>query len=402
VASTIPHPQRAQVPGAARLSAKAATFTESVIREMTRLAAAHGAVNLAQGFPDFACPVELKEAAKAAIDADDNQYAITWGAPAFRAAIAAKVARAYPGWDVDPDAEICVTCGATEAMIATMLGLVDPGDEVILFEPFYENYGPDAILSGAVPRLVKLRTPDWSFDEAELRAAFSDRTRAVVINSPHNPTGKMFSRAELDVIAELCQRYDALVITDEIYEHIHYLGPGGHVPPATVPGLADRTVTVNALSKTYAVTGWRVGWTIAPAALTAGIRKVHDFLTVGAAAPLQAAGRAAMNLPASYYTDLAAAYQTRRDLLCDALAEVGFGVSRPSGAYYVMCDTSALDPAGDDVAFARRLVSEVGVAAVPGSSFFADPADGRHIIRFAFPKREETLREAASRLQKLT
>jgi len=235
VASTIPHPQRAQVPGAARLSAKAATFTESVIREMTRLAAAHGAVNLAQGFPDFACPVELKEAAKAAIDADDNQYAITWGAPAFRAAIAAKVARAYPGWDVDPDAEICVTCGATEAMIATMLGLVDPGDEVILFEPFYENYGPDAILSGAVPRLVKLRTPDWSFDEAELRAAFSDRTRAVVINSPHNPTGKMFSRAELDVIAELCQRYDALVITDEIYEHIHYLGPGGHVPRRPCP-----------------------------------------------------------------------------------------------------------------------------------------------------------------------
>jgi aminotransferase len=386
---------------AARVSAKAATFTESVIRDMTRLAVAHAAVNLAQGFPDFSCPAELKQAAKAAIDADDNQYAITWGAPAFRAAIAAKVARAYPGWVVAPDTEICVTCGATEAMIATMLGLVDPGDEVILFEPFYENYGPDAILSGAMPRLVRLRAPDWTFDEAELRAAFNDRTRAIVINTPHNPTGKMFSREELDLVAELAQRYDALVITDEIYEHIHYRGPAGHIPPATVPGLEDRAVTVNALSKTYAVTGWRVGWTIAPAALTDGIRKTHDFLTVGAAAPLQAAGVAAMELPAGYYDELAARYRARRDLLCGALAEVGFGVSVPEGAYYVMCDTRALDPAGDDVAFARRLVREIGVACVPGSSFFADPADGRHIIRFAFPKREETLREAAARLRKL-
>ncbi|ADP78819.1 aminotransferase class I/II-fold pyridoxal phosphate-dependent enzyme [Pseudofrankia inefficax] len=395
-------PGTGQVPGPARLSAKASTFTESVIRDMTRLAVAHDAVNLAQGFPDFSCPVELKDAAKAAIDADVNQYAITWGAPAFRAAIAAKVAGAYPGWTVDPDTEICVTCGATEAMIATMLGLVDPGEEVIFFEPFYENYGPDAILSGATPRLVKLRAPDWSFDEAELRAAFTDRTRAIVINTPHNPTGKMFGRAELDLIAELCQRYDALVVTDEIYEHIQYLGPGGHIPPATVPGLEDRTVTVNALSKTYAVTGWRVGWTIAPAALTEGIRKTHDFLTVGAAAPLQAAGIAAMGLPAAYYAELAESYQARRDLLCAALADVGFGVSRPDGAYYVMCDTRALDPAGDDVAFARHLVADIGVACVPGSSFFADPADGRHIIRFAFPKREATLLEAAARLRTLS
>jgi aminotransferase len=395
-------PGTGQVPGPARLSAKASTFTESVIRDMTRLAVAHGAVNLAQGFPDFSCPAELKDAAKAAIDADVNQYAITWGAPAFRAAIAAKVAGAYPGWTVDPDTEICVTCGATEAMIATMLGLVDPGEEVIFFEPFYENYGPDAILSGATPRLVKLRAPDWSFDEAELRAAFTDRTRAIVVNTPHNPTGKMFGRAELDLIAELCQRYDVLVVTDEIYEHIQYLGPGGHIPPATVPGLEDRTVTVNALSKTYAVTGWRVGWTIAPAALTEGIRKTHDFLTVGAAAPLQAAGIAAMGLPAGYYTDLAASYQARRDLLCAALADVGFGISRPDGAYYVMCDTRALDPAGDDVAFARHLVADIGVACVPGSSFFADPADGRHIIRFAFPKREATLLEAAARLRALS
>jgi aminotransferase len=395
-------PGTGQVPGPARLSAKASTFTESVIRDMTRLAVAHGAVNLAQGFPDFSCPAELKDAAKAAIDADVNQYAITWGAPAFRAAIAAKVAGAYPGWTVDPDTEICVTCGATEAMIATMLGLVDPGEEVIFFEPFYENYGPDAILSGATPRLVKLRAPDWSFDEAELRAAFTDRTRAIVVNTPHNPTGKMFGRAELDLIAELCQRYDVLVVTDEIYEHIQYLGPGGHIPPATVPGLEDRTVTVNALSKTYAVTGWRVGWTIAPAALTEGIRKTHDFLTVGAAAPLQAAGIAAMGLPAGYYTDLAASYQARRDLLCAALADVGFGISRPDGAYYVMCDTRALDPAGNDVAFARHLVADIGVACVPGSSFFADPADGRHIIRFAFPKREATLLEAAARLRALS
>lgn len=397
-----PEPVTGPVTGPARVSAKASTFTESVIRDMTRLAVAHDAVNLAQGFPDFSCPVELKDAAKAAIDADVNQYAITWGAPAFRAAIAAKVARTYPGWSVDPDTEICVTCGATEAMIAAMLGLVDPGEEVIFFEPFYENYGPDAILSGATPRLVSLRAPDWSFDEAELRAAFSDRTRAIVVNTPHNPTGKMFGRAELDLIAELCQRHDVLVLTDEIYEHIQYLGPGGHVPPATVPGLEDRTITVNALSKTYAVTGWRVGWTIAPAALTDGIRKTHDFLTVGAAAPLQAAGIAAMGLPTGYYADLATAYQARRDLLCAALADVGFGVTQPDGAYYVMCDTRALDPAGDDVAFARHLVSEIGVACVPGSSFFADPADGRHIVRFAFPKREETLLEAASRLRKLS
>jgi aminotransferase len=312
------------------------------------------------------------------------------------------VGATYPGWDVDPDTEICVTCGSTEAMIATMLALVDPGDEVVVFEPFYENYGPDAILSGARPRLVRLHAPDWSIDEAELRAAFSDRTRAVVVNTPHNPTGKVFSRAELELIAELCQRHDVLVFTDEIYEHIHYLGEGGHVPPATVPGLADRTVTVNALSKTYAVTGWRVGWTIAPAPYTSGIRKVHDFLTVGAAAPLQAAGVVAMALPPSYYTDLADSYRQRRDLLCGALTEAGFDVSIPDGAYYAMCGTRQLDPAGDDVAFARRLVTEIGVAAVPGSSFFADPADGRHILRFAFPKRLDTLREAAIRIATLT
>lgn len=385
-----------------RVSAKAESFTESVIREMTRLCLAHGGVNLAQGFPDFPCPPELKEAAKAAIDADDNQYAITWGAKAFREAIAAKVGRTYPGWTVDPETELCVTCGSTEAMIATMLALVDPGDEVVVFEPFYENYGPDAILSGASPRLVKLRGPDWAFDEAELRAAVSDRTRAIVVNTPHNPTGKVFGRAELELIAELCQRHDVLVVTDEIYEHIHYRGPGGHIPPATVPGLEDRTVTINALSKTYAVTGWRVGWTIAPPVYTSAIRKVHDFLTVGAAAPLQAGGVAAMGLPSAYYERMAAEYRERRDLLCGALAAVGFGVRPPDGAYYVMCDSRALDPAGDDVAFARRLIETAGVAPVPGSSFFADPAEGRHIVRFAFPKKLDTLRAAAARLETLS
>jgi aminotransferase len=384
-----------------RVSRKADSFTESVIREMTRLCLEHSGINLAQGFPDFACPSELKEAAKAAIDADVNQYAITWGAKRFRDAIATKVAATYDGWTVDPEREVCVTCGSTEAMIATCLALVDPGEEVVVFEPFYENYGPDAILSGAVPRYVTLHEPDWSIDEAELRAAFSDKTRAVIINTPHNPTGKVFTRAELELVAELCQTYDALVFTDEIYEHIHYLGPGGHIPPATGPGLEDRTVTINALSKTYAVTGWRVGWTIAPAPLTSAIRKVHDFLTVGAAAPLQDAGAAAMALPPDYYRKLADDYRERRDTLCAVLDKAGFAFRPPDGAYYVMCGTAGLDPARDDVAFARRLITEVGVAAVPGSSFYADAAQGADKIRFAFPKRLETLAAAAERLEVL-
>jgi aminotransferase len=381
-----------------RVSAKAETFTESVIREMTRLCLEVGGVNLAQGFPDFPCPPELKQAAKAAIDADVNQYAITWGARDFREAVAAKVARAYPGWTVDPEREVCVTCGSTEAMIASMLALVNPGDEVIVFTPYYENYGPDAILSGAVPHYVRLRPPDWELDEGELRAAFNDNTRAVVLNTPHNPTGKVFSRAELALIASLCAHYDVICVTDEIYEHIHYLGPGGHVPPATVPGLEDRTVTINALSKTYAVTGWRVGWTIAPAEMTDAIRKVHDFLTVGAAAPLQAGGVAAMGLPPEYYHQLARDYLARRDLLCSVLESVGFRFHVPDGAYYVLCDTAAVDPAADDVALARRLISEVGVAAVPGSSFYANPEEGAGQIRFAFPKRLETLQAAGDRL----
>jgi aspartate/methionine/tyrosine aminotransferase len=382
-------------------SKKAGAFGESVIREMTRLCLQSGGVNLAQGFPDFACPQELKDAAKRAIDDDVNQYAITWGAKAFRDGIADKTARTYPGWTVDPETDLCVTCGSTEAMIATLLATVDPGDEVIVFEPFYENYGPDAVLSGATPRYVRLHRPDWSIDESELRAAFNRRTRAVIVNTPHNPTGKVFSRAELELLSELCQEWDVLCVTDEIYEHIHYLGAGGHVPPATVPGLEDRTVTINALSKTYAVTGWRVGWTIAPPRITGAIRKVHDFLTVGAAAPLQAAGAAAMTLPPSYYDAMAAQYRERRDLLCGALAEAGFGFSVPDGAYYVLCETGDVDPGGDSSAFARRLVVEPGVAAVPGTSFFANPSDGAGLLRFAFPKRLETLRAAADRLLRL-
>jgi aminotransferase len=368
---------------------------------MTRLCAQHDAINLAQGFPDFPCQQELKDAAKAAIDADINQYAITWGAKRFRDAIVAKVARTYPGWTVDPEREVCVTCGSTEAMIASCLALVNPGDEVVIFEPWYENYWPDTVLSGAVPRYVTLHEPDWSIDEAELRAAFGSRTRAIIVNTPHNPTGKVFRRAELDLISSLCQRWDAYVLTDEIYEHIHYLGPGGHVPPATVPGLEDRTVTINALSKTYATTGWRVGWTIARPELTSAIRKVHDFLTVGAAAPLQEGGVAAMGLPAEYYHGLAEGYQKRRDTLCDVLAEVGFEPHIPDGAYYVMCSTRRFDPAGDDLAFARRLIAEIGVAGVPGSSFYTDRAAGAEKIRFAFPKRIATLQAAAARLAAL-
>ena len=381
-----------------RPSIKASSFTESVIRDMTRLANLHGAINLGQGFPDFAAPAALKGAAARAIAEDHNQYPITWGVPAFREAIAAKYARDY-GMSVDPETELCVTCGSTEAMIATMLGVLDPGDEVVVFEPFYENYGPDAILSDAVPRLVTLRPPDWTLDGAELRAAFSDRTRAVVINTPNNPTGKVFSRGELEAIAALCVRHDAIAITDEIYEHIVYDG-AEHVPMATIPGMEDRTVTISALSKTYSVTGWRVGWAIAPAPLMAGIRPVHDFLTVAAAAPLQVAGITALELPASYYEEMVAGYAARRETIMRILADAGFEARPPSGAYYVMADCSHLG-LGDDVATARHLVEHVGVAAVPGSSFFSDPADGAHLLRFAFCKELATLEAAGERLASL-
>ncbi|MGZ8601383.1 MAG: aminotransferase class I/II-fold pyridoxal phosphate-dependent enzyme [Actinomycetota bacterium] len=380
-------------------SAKASSFTESVIRSMTRLANQHGAINLGQGFPDFPAPDELKHAAARAIAEDHNQYPITWGVPAFRQAIATAYARDY-GFAVDPETDVCVTCGSTEAMIASMLGVLDPGDEVVVFEPFYENYSPDSILTGAVPRLVSLRPPEWTFDEAELRAAFGPQTRAIVINTPNNPTGKVFTREELSLIAELCVDRDAIAITDEIYEHITYDG-AAHVPIATLPGMAERTITISALSKTYSVTGWRVGWAIAAPPLMAGIRPVHDFLTVAAAAPLQVAGITALQLPPSYFERMRADYAERRDVMLRVLAGSGFEVaSPPAGAYYVMADCSHLG-LGDDVATARHLVEHVGVATVPGSSFVSDPADGTHLLRFAFCKRVETLEVAGERFKAL-
>jgi len=380
------------------ISRKAASFTESVIRELTRLAMAHDAVNLAQGFPDFACPPELKEAAKAAIDADINQYAITWGARDFREAIAAKTTRFYPDWPVDPETDVTVTCGATEGMIAAMMAVLDPGDEVVVFEPFYENYGPDAILSGAVPRYVTLHEPDWHIDPNELRDAFTPRTRGIVLNSPHNPTGKVFSREELEMIARLCDTYDVVAFTDDIYEHIVY--GGEQIPIAALPGMRERTVAVNSLSKTYSVTGWRVGWVIAPPNLTNGIRKVHDFLTVGAAAPLQAAAAVALGLPDTYYHDLAESYRKRRDRLMRILENAGFTCFEPRGAYYIMTDISEFG-FPDDITFARHLVTDVGVASVPGSSFYRDAASGRSKVRFCFCKKEETLSAAEERLAAL-
>ena len=381
-----------------RSSQKAARFTESVIREMTRLANAHGAVNLSQGFPDFPAPQAIKDAACAAVQDDINQYAITWGAKPLRDAIAADFTRRY-GVPVDPETHVTVCCGSTEAMISTMLAIVDPGDEVVVFEPFYENYGPDAILSGATPRYVTLRAPDWSFDPDALAAAFSNRTRAIIINTPNNPTGKVFTRGELELIAGLCQRWDAIAVTDEIYEHILYDG-ATHVPMASINGMAERTVTINSVSKTFSVTGWRVGWTIASAEMTGAIRKVHDFLTVGAAAPLQAASAAALALPPTYFDDLASSYERKRDRLMRILTTSGFECYEPKGAYYIMTDISSFGFA-DDVAFARHLVTDVGVASVPGSSFYRDPASGRHQVRFCFCKKDETLDAAAERLQRL-
>jgi len=381
-----------------RGSQKATRFTESVIREMTRLANRHGAVNLSQGFPDFPAPAAIKQAACDAVLADVNQYAVTWGAPPLRQAIAHDMTSRY-GLPVDPDTQVTVCCGSTEAMMATMMAVVDPGDEVIVFEPFYENYGPDAVLSGAVPRFVALREPDWSFDPGELAAAFSEKTRAIIINTPNNPTGKVFSRAELQLIADLCERWDVIAVTDEIYEHIVY-DQAEHVPLATLPGMADRTITINSLSKTFSVTGWRVGWTISPPSLTGAIRKVHDFLTVGAPAPLQQAGAAALSLHADYYRGLAAEYVARRDTLLGILRPLGFTCYAPRGAYYVMTDIGAFG-FDDDVQFARWLVTDVGVAAVPGSSFYRDAARGRTKLRFCFCKRDETLSEGARRLARL-
>ena len=378
-------------------------FTESVIREMTRLCESYDGINLAQGFPDFPAPHEIKEAAVQAIRADENQYAITWGEASLRHAIARKMA-SYNHIPCDPETDITVTCGATEAMISTLLALVDPGDEVIIFEPFYENYRPDAILSAARPIFVPLRAPDFSLDRERMREAFARRPRAIIINTPQNPSGHVFNRDELEFIAGLCQQHGVLAITDEIYEYILYDGRR-HVSMASLPGMAERTVTISGLSKTYSVTGWRIGYAVAAPHQTAAIRKVHDFLTVGAPHPLQEAGAVALGLPESYYRQLLMDYAQRREQAVTALQDAGFGCSAPQGAYYVMCDFSAVARrigfAGDDTDFARWLVREHGVAGVPGSSFYHDPARGRHLIRFAFCKKPETLKLAAERLRML-
>jgi aminotransferase len=395
------------------ISAKAEQFTESVIREMTRLAMKHNAVNLSQGFPDFAAPAEVKEAARQAISDDINQYAITWGAKPLRDAIVEKFERTQ-SVRYDPEREITICCGSTEAMMSAMMAIINPGDETVVFEPFYENYGPDAILSGASPRFVRMKppsetNPDWSFDRDELAAAFGPNTKAIILNTPNNPTGKVFTRGELEFIRDLCVRWNSYCITDEIYEHILYDGTE-HISMAKLDGMRERTIVINGMSKTYSVTGWRVGWALAPPEPTQAIRKVHDFLTVGAAAPLQQAGASALHSPDSYYENLAATYTKKRARLLEILQDTGFVVYRPRGAYYIMTDISRFDfPSDDprfasgtrDVAFAKYLVQEIGVACVPGSSFYNNPQDGASQVRFTFCKKEETLTAAEESFKKL-
>lgn len=369
-------------------------FQESVIRGMTRLAREYNSLNLAQGFPNWPAPELLKDAARQAISENINQYAITWGAQRLREAIARKYASWY-GMLVDPAEEITVTCGATEAMISTMMALVDPGDEVIIGEPFYENYAPDAALSGARPVYVPM-LPGKPLDIDQLRAAFRPTTRAIVVNSPSNPAGRVLRRAELEAIRDLCVRYDAIAFTDEIYEHIRF--EGEHIPIATLDGMKDRTVTISGASKTFSVTGWRIGWAIAPRKMTDGIRKVHDFLTVGAPAPLQEAVAVALDeLPRTFYDNLSESYRKSRDLLLSALEEAGFECQSPEGAYYILADFSPISDL-DDTAFAVWLSKEVGVTPVPGSSFF-NGGGGRTLVRFAFCKTEDVIEEAAQRLK---
>jgi len=377
-------------------SDRARSFTESVIRDMTRVCLKHRGVNLAQGFPDFAAPAEIKEAAVKAIHADANQYAITWGTPALRQAIAEKFSR-YNGVVMDPEKEITVCCGATECMIASLLAMVNPGEEVIVFEPFYENYGPDTILCGAHPRFITLHEPNWHFDEQDLARTFNNKTKAIVINTPNNPTGKVFSREELQFIADLCLKWGVVAVTDEIYEHILYDG-ARHISIASLPGMRDQTITINSISKTYSLTGWRVGWAIASAKLTGSIRKVHDFLTVGAAHPLQEGAVTALRSDLHYYETLAAEYRQRRDFLLPVLEEVGFRVYHPGGAYYIMTDVGHMG-FKDDVDCAFYLVEKIGVATVPGSCFYSRPELGRTKVRFAFPKKMETLQQAAEKLR---
>jgi L-glutamine---4-(methylsulfanyl)-2-oxobutanoate aminotransferase len=381
-------------------SRNADLFTESAIREMTRLVGLyhpHDGVNLAQGFPDFPAPMALKEAACRAITDDFNQYAVTWGERPLLDAIARKTSQAW-GRDVDGASEVTVCCGATEAMIAAMTATLDPGDEVVIFSPFYENYGPDTILSGATPRFVSLRPPDWTFDPDELAACFSSRTRGIVINTPHNPTGKVYSRLELEIIASLCREYDVLAFTDEIYEHLVY--EGEHISMATLPGMAERTITVSGLSKTFCITGWRLGYTIAQARITSGIRKVHDFLTCGAPHPLQVAGVVALSLGDDYYATMLEEYRARRDYLIPRLIDAGFTAHLPAGAFYTMAGFEHFGYQ-DDMSFAHHLVKDIGLGVVPGSSFFAVPDEGRHLVRFAFPKKLSTLERAVQLLDRI-
>jgi aspartate/methionine/tyrosine aminotransferase len=379
-------------------SKRVVDFKESVIREMTRISLAHGAVNLSQGYPDFPAPEEIKAAASQAIAEDVNQYSITWGSKPFRNAIC-DYYRHFYGVEIDPERELTVCCGATEGMMSAMLALLNEGDEVIVFEPFYENYWPDSQLCGAVCKYVAMQAPDWSFDHDELRRAFSSRTRAVILNSPNNPTGRVFTREETQLIVDLCEEFDSIIITDEIYEHIIFDGEK-HIPPMTLPRGRKRSVLVNSLSKTYSVTGWRVGWVVADPELSSSIRKVHDFVTVGAPSPFQQAGVTALHLPDSYYAELASTYQEKRDLLLGILESNGFRCSVPKGSYYIMADISAFG-FKDDTAFCLHLIKEVGVGAVPGSSFFSRPEDGRHLVRFCFAKKIETLQLAGERLNKL-
>jgi len=383
------------------ISAKAAQFEESVIRKMTQVCLAHQGVNLAQGFPDFPTPPELQEAACRAIRDGYNQYARTWGTPNLAAAIAEKY-RWFQGMEIDPNRQVTVCCGTTEAMIATLLATINPGDEVVVTSPFYENYGADVILCGAIPRYVTMRHQGhdgFQFDLDELAAAFSAKTRAIIVNTPHNPCGKVYTRDDLQLIADLCQRYDALAITDEIYEHILYDGRE-HVSLATLPGMADRTITISGMSKTYSVTGWRVAWAVAAPEITGAIRKVHDFLTVGAPHPFQEAGAVALRLPPAFYHQLAIDYAARREIMWTALQEAGFEGFYPEGAYYILCDiTPFARPGEDDTAVAMRLVREGGVATVPGSSFYNPASLGHRYTRFAFCKKHETLHAAAQRLK---
>lgn len=382
-----------------KVSKKAAEFTESVIREMTRLATKHGAVNLAQGFPDFPCPEELKIAAAKAINEDYNQYSVTWGAPVLRQAIAKK-AREYNGIEADPDKNIVVTCGTTEAMVSAQLAILDPGEELIVFDPHYENYAPDAIISGARPKYFELdQENDFALDEEKLKEAFNSKTRGLVLNSPLNPTGKVFTLEELNLIADLCDDYDAVCFTDEIYEYILY-GDAKHISIGSLPSMRDRTVTISGFSKTYSITGWRVGYIIANAELTGAIKKVHDFVTVGAPHPLQIACAAALSFPRSYYDELKRDYDRKRRMLLESLRSIGFNCVDPAGAYYIWSDFSEIDDKSDDLEFSRNLVENVGVAVVPGSSFFYRSTHGGKKVRFTFSKKMETLEAACERLEK--